>query len=260
MTVPLTWWRLDLAYDGTPFAGWARQPGRRTVEGELEAALAVVLGEPVRLSVAGRTDAGVHALGQVASFATTATVDPRRLRLGLSALLPAEVSVTAVTPAAAGFSARAAAARTYRYRLWLPDWRPVFERAFVWDVRGAVDRDLLDAAAALLPGRRDFAALTPSARFYHTCEREVRRAAWSTAAGGREACFEITADGFLHNMVRVAVGSMVDVAQGRMSLASLADGLAGRRRAALGRTAPARGLALVRVDYAEDPTEGPAID
>jgi tRNA pseudouridine38-40 synthase len=249
MSGPLACWRLDLAYDGTPFSGWARQPGRRSVEGELEAALTTVLGAPVRLSVAGRTDAGVHALGQVASFATAAAVDPRRLRLALSALLPAEISVTAVTPAAPGFTARAAAARTYRYRLWLPDWRPVFERAYVWDVRGAVDVDLLAAAAALLPGRRDFAALTPSARFYRTCEREVRRAAWRLAPAGREAWFEITADSFLHNMVRVAVGSMVDVAQGRTSLVALAEGLEGGRRAALGRTAPARGLALVHVDY-----------
>ena len=91
----------------------------------------------MRLSVAGRTDAGVHALAQVASFAAVAAVEPRRLRLALSALLPAEISVTAVAPAAAGFDARAAAARTYRYRLWLPDWRPVFERVWVWDVRGA---------------------------------------------------------------------------------------------------------------------------
>ncbi len=260
MAGPLTWWRLELAYDGTPFAGWARQPERRTVEGELEAALATVLGASVRLSVAGRTDAGVHALAQVAAFATVAAVEPRRLRLALSALLPPEISVTAVAPAAAGFDARAAAARTYRYRLWLPAWRPVFERAWVWDVRGAVDLGLLDAAAALLPGRRDFAALTPSARFYRTCEREVKQAVWRPAADGHEVWFEITAGSFLHNMVRVAVGSMVDVAQGRMSLAALADGLDGGRRAALGQTAPARGLALVRVDYADDGPSAPASD
>ncbi len=144
---------------------------------ELEAALATVLREPVRLHVAGRTDAGVHALAQVASFATAAGgLEARRLRLALNALLPAEISVTGVARAAAGFDARAAAARTYRYRLWLPDTRPVFERLYVWDVRGGVDPALLSAAAALLPGRRDFSALTPSARFYRTCEREVVKA------------------------------------------------------------------------------------
>jgi tRNA pseudouridine38-40 synthase len=250
MAGPREWWRLDLAYDGTPFDGWARQPGRRTVEGELEEALTTVLRERVRLHVAGRTDAGVHALGQVASFSTVAGgIEARRLRLSLNALLPAEIAVTGVVRAAAGFDARAAAARTYRYRLWLPDTRPVFERLYVWDVRGGVDPDLLRAAAALLAGRRDFAALTPSARFYRTCEREVLAAQWRLAADGREARFEITAGSFLHNMVRVAVGSMVDVAQGRMSLAALSAGLAGGRRRDLGRTAPARGLALIRVDY-----------
>jgi len=245
------WWRLELAYDGTPFYGWARQPGRRTVEGELEAALATVLREPVRLQVAGRTDAGVHALAQVASFATSAVgAEAGRLRLALNALLPPEISVARVARADAGFDARNALARTYRYRLWLPQTRPVFERLYVWDVRGPVDTTLLDAAAALLPGRRDFAALTPSARFYRTCEREVRSAVWRPAAGGREVWFEITADSFLHNMVRVAVGTMVDVAQGRMSIDAFASGLVGGRRAALGQTAPPRGLALVRVDYA----------
>jgi tRNA pseudouridine38-40 synthase len=250
MAVSRESWRLDLAYDGTPFDGWARQPGRRTVEGELEAALATVLREPVRLSVAGRTDAGVHAVAQVASFGASAgVVEPHRLRLALNALLPGEISVTGVTPAPDGFDARAAAARTYRYRLWLPDSRPVFERLYVWDVRGVVELALLEAAGALFVGRHDFSALTSSARFYRTCERTVAGARWSLTPDGREARFEITADSFLHNMVRVAVGSMVDVAQGRLSLAALSDGLAGGRRAVLGRTAPARGLALLRVDY-----------
>jgi tRNA pseudouridine38-40 synthase len=243
-------WRLDLAYDGTSFDGWARQPGRRTIEGELEAALATVLREPVRLSVAGRTDAGVHALAQVASFGAPAgVVEPQRLRLALNALLPGEISVAGVSRAPDGFDARAAAARTYRYRLWLPDSRPVFERLYVWHVRGAVDFDLLQAAAALFPGRHDFSALTSSARFYRTCVRTVATAEWRLQPDGREARFEITSDSFLHNMVRVAVGSMVDVAQGRLSLAALSDGLDGGRRVELGRTAPARGLALLRVDY-----------
>ncbi|HUK76975.1 MAG TPA: tRNA pseudouridine(38-40) synthase TruA [Thermoleophilia bacterium] len=243
------YWRLDLAYDGTPFDGWARQPGRRTVQGELEAALATVLREPVRLGVAGRTDAGVHAEAQVVSFATRRALDPSRLTLALNALLPDEIAVTALSRAPAGFDARAATARTYRYRVWLPAARPVFERRYVWNVRGAVDTDLLAAAARLLVGRRDFSALTPSARFYRTCEREVTRAGWLLAAGGREARFEITAGSFLHHMVRVAVGSMVDVAQRRLSLSDFAAGIEGGRRGALGRTAPAQGLALVAVEY-----------
>jgi tRNA pseudouridine38-40 synthase len=242
-------YRLDLAYDGTDFGGWAKQPGRRTVEGVLEQALAVAVRERVRLSVAGRTDAGVHALAQVASFATHAVVEPQRLLMTLNALLPRDVAVQRVARAADGFTARAARARTYRYRLWLPSARPVFEARYAWDVRGDVDLDVLRECARLLVGRRDFAALSPSAHLYHTCVREVTVASWSLANDRCEAVFEITADSFLHMMVRVAVGSMVDVAQGRLSLSRFEERLVGGERAAMGRTAPARGLALLAVRY-----------
>jgi len=261
-------WRLDLAYEGTDFHGWARQPGLRTVEGVLGEALAMILREPVRLSVAGRTDAGVHASAQVASFACSRQdVHPERLRHSLNAVLPPDVAVTRVSPAAAGFAAREARSRTYRYRLWLSPVKPVHERAYVWDVRGGADTGLLREAAALLPGKRDFAALTPSARLYHTCVREVLGAAWAPGgeagrgdgvagagdaaglAAATEWAFEITAGSFLHNMVRVAVGSMVDVAQGRMTLEVFAEALAAGRRRHMGQTAPARGLALVAVEY-----------
>ena len=167
-------WRLDLQYEGTAYRGWAKQPGHLTVEGLLEDALAIVLRERVRLSVAGRTDAGVHAWAQVVSFITRrADVAPERLRLSLNALLPPDVAVLRAAPAEAGFVAREAASRSYRYDLWATAVKPVRERPFVWVVRGAVDGAALQAAAALLPGRRDFAALTPSAHLYHTCVREV---------------------------------------------------------------------------------------
>jgi tRNA pseudouridine38-40 synthase len=241
-------WRLDLSYEGTAFKGWARQPGLRTVQEVLEDALAVILRHRVPLSVAGRTDAGVHAAGQVASFSADAGLRPERLLRSLNGLLPPDVGVAAVRPAPPGFVARQATARTYRYRLWVSAARPVLERAYVWNVRGAVDEQALAAAAALLPGRRDFAALTPSAHLYHGCVREVRRAVWAPGAGP-ELVFEITAGSFLHNMVRVAVGSMVDVAQGRMTLEAFAAGLDGGRRAHMGQTAPACGLVLVAVEY-----------
>lgn len=242
--------RLDLTYEGTRFKGWARQPGLRTVQGVLEEALAVALRERVRLRVAGRTDAGVHACAQVASCVVSRPVGSfDRLRLSLNALLPDDVAVTAVVPAPEGFDARAAAGRTYRYRLWLSPVRPVAERAYVWNVHGAVDTGLLQRAAPLLVGERDFSALTPSAHLYRHCVREVRRASWAPVSGTPEWVFEISAGSFLHHMVRVAVGSMVDVAQGRMTLATLEEGLRGGRRAAMGRTAPARGLALIAVDY-----------
>jgi tRNA pseudouridine38-40 synthase len=163
--------------------------------------------------------------------------------------------VTAVSAAAPGFTARKAASRTYQYRLLTATAKPVRERAYVWNVRGALDPALLAEAAALLPGKRDFAALTPSARLYHSCVREVLRAGWQPTAGGEASSghadwtFTITAGSFLHNMVRVAVGSMVDVAQGRMTLEGLAEGLASGERRRMGQTAPARGLALVAVAY-----------
>jgi tRNA pseudouridine38-40 synthase len=216
----------------------------------LEEALATVLREPVRLSVAGRTDAGVHAWAQVASF-TCRQRDLRadRLRHSLNALLPPDVAVQTVAPAPPGFVAREARSRTYRYRLWLSPVKPVAERAYVWHVRGAVDTQLLQEVAALLTGRRDFAALTPSAHLYHSCVREVRAAAWRPASGGSEWVFEVTAGSFLHNMVRVAVGSAVDVAQGRSTPEELAAALALGERRHMGQTAPARGLALVAVAY-----------
>jgi tRNA pseudouridine38-40 synthase len=248
-------WRLDLAYEGTAYRGWARQPGQRTVEQQLGEALATILRRPVRLSVAGRTDAGVHAWAQVASFVSARRdLCADRVRLSLNALLPPDIAVTAVSPAAPGFVARRAASRTYRYRLWLSPVKPVRDRAFVWNVRGVVDTGLLQRAAALLPGRRDFSALTPSAHEYHSCVREVLSAGWREAADDdppehAEWVFTITAGSFLHNMVRVAVGSMVDVAQGRMTLEELAERIAAGERRGMGQTAPARGLALVAVAY-----------
>lgn len=249
-------WRLDLAYEGTAYCGWARQPGERTVEGTVQQALATVLGEQVRLSVAGRTDAGVHAWAQVASFACARRdLRPERLRLSLNSVLPPDVAVTRAMPAPPGFVAREAASRTYEYRLWVSPVKPVRERAFVWQVRGPLDAALLAQAADLLPGRRDFAALTPSARLYRSCVRQVLSAAWAPAGGvaapapGREWVFTIRAGSFLHNMVRVAVGSMVDVAQGRMTPEEWSAVLAGGERRNAGQTAPARGLALVAVEY-----------
>jgi tRNA pseudouridine38-40 synthase len=245
--------RLHLAYEGTRFSGWARQPGLRTVQGALEEALATALRQTVHVRVAGRTDAGVHALAQVASFVMRGEPpSPARLRLSLNALLPEDVVVTVVSAAPSGFDARAARARTYRYRLWLSPVRPLVERAYVWNVRGAVDTDALSAAAELLVGERDFAALTPSAHLYHHCVREVRRATWTPRRHSPEWVFDVTAGSFLHHMVRVAVGSMVDVGQGRLSLEGFADGLASGQRRRMGRTAPARGLALVGVEYGEE--------
>jgi tRNA pseudouridine38-40 synthase len=266
-------WRLDLSYEGTAFHGWARQPGQRTVEGVVREAIMRIVRESVSVSVAGRTDAGVHASAQVASFACSRSdLHPEKLRRSLNALLPPDVVVDLARPAAPDFVAREARSRTYAYRLWLSPVRPLSDRAFVWAFRGVLDTGLLLEAAALLLGRQDFAALTPSAHLYRSCTRDVLSATWrsfrsrapiaSVAEGTTSSCtrgflrpevdewvFEICADSFLHNMVRVAVGSMVDVATSRMSLDDFARGLAGGQRRRMGQTAPARGLTLVAIEY-----------
>jgi tRNA pseudouridine38-40 synthase len=253
---PAATWRLDISYEGTAYHGWARQPGERTVQGVVEEALETVLRRPVRLSVAGRTDAGVHAWAQVASFSCEAPgLRAEHLLRSLNGLLPDDVSVLRAAPAPAGFVAREAVSRTYEYRIWLSRARPVRDRSCVWQVRGALDVDLLGRAAALLPGRHDFSALTPSAHDYHSCVREVLVAEWAPVAAspgvpaGAEWVFTIRAGSFLHTMVRVAVGSMIDVAQGRMTVAGFAAALQSGERRRAGQTAPARGLALIAVEY-----------
>jgi len=236
--------RLTLEYDGTDFAGWARQPGRRTVQEELERALATILREDLRLSVAGRTDAGVHAWGQVASYGAEA-VDPARL----NGLLPPDVAVLASEPADEGFDARRdATSRTYCYRLLHRRTRSAFERRTAHWWAGPLDRGALEQCAALLGGRGDFTAFTPSETEHRWFLCDVKRAEWQTDGDLLE--FWIEADMFLRHMVRVLVGTMIDVACGHAGVDQFAALLQGAPRSAAGRTAPPRGLALASVAYA----------
>jgi tRNA pseudouridine38-40 synthase len=241
--------KLTIEYDGTGFAGWARQPGKRTVQEELERALQRVLGEhghdgrPLRLSVAGRTDAGVHAWGQVASYVHEA-VDPQRL----NGLLGEDVAVLASEPVGDSFDARRdATSRTYCYRVLARRTRSVFERdrAFWWT--GALDRDALQECARALAGKHDFTAFTPSETEHRWFHCRVASAEWR--AHGDLLEFWIEADVFLRHMNRVLVGTMLDVAGGRSTLEDFRALLDGRPRAHAGRTAPAHGLALASVSY-----------
>lgn len=236
--------RLDLEYDGARFAGWARQPGERTVQEEVESALAVVLREErVPVVVAGRTDRGVHAWGQVVSYEHEA-VDPR----SLNALLPEDVAVLASTPMPDGFDARGdAVSRTYCYRVLNRRTRSVFlrDRALWWPRQ--VDREALDACAAALPGTRDFTAFTPTDTQHVRFERDVLDARWQ--ADGDLLEFWITADTFMRHMNRVLVGTMLEVAVGNRTVESFVALLEGAPRSAAAQTAPAHGLALARVDY-----------
>jgi tRNA pseudouridine38-40 synthase len=240
--------RLDIEYDGSGFSGWAAQSGLRTVQGEVEAALETILRERVELTVAGRTDAGVHARGQVASFRTTVAV-PADLVRRLNGLTAADVAVTAAGQAADGFDARGdATSRSYCYRVLARSASNPFEcgRALWWPHR--IDREALDACAAALPGTHDFTAFTPTQTDHVRFERDVFTAAWSDSPGEILA-FRITADSFMRSMVRVLVGTMLEVSSGRRSVQNFTELLAGAPRTAAGDTAPPQALYLESVRY-----------
>ena len=239
--------RLELEYDGGNFRGWAKQPGLRTVQGELESALATVLREPVELTVAGRTDTGVHALGQVASFETDTEI-PDDLAQRLNGVGPDDIAVTTAAVVPDGFDARRdAKSRTYRYRILARSSPGPFEqgRALFWPHK--LDRAALEACAEVLIGTHDFTAFTPTQTDHVRFDRDVLSAAWTFADD--LASFQITADAFMRNMVRVLVGTQLEVASGRRTLDSFEQLLRGAARSDAGDTAPPHGLYLESVSY-----------
>jgi tRNA pseudouridine38-40 synthase len=238
--------RMLLEYDGRGFAGWARQPDQRTVQAEVERALETVLvEEAVPVTVAGRTDRGVHAWGQVCSYEHEA-VDPLRL----NAVLPPDIAVLECNPAPDGFDARGdARSRTYCYRVLNRRARSARLKGTVFWYARRIDRDALDACVSLLPGRHDFTAFTPTETDHVRFERDVLHAAWERDGDLLELW--ITADTFMRHMNRVLVGTMLEVAVGRRTVEEFGALLRGAPRSEAGATAPAHGLALAAVDYGD---------
>jgi tRNA pseudouridine38-40 synthase len=233
--------RLTIEYDGSSFRGWAAQPGQPTVEAALREALAATFASVDQIAVAGRTDTGVHALGNVITVGVEGGPPPERAAAAVNTRLPDEISVVTADVATRDFHARhSATARSYRYRIYTRATPSPFELRRSWWMPRPLDLDRLEAAAALLPGEHDFRAFTPTETQHEVFVRVVESAEW--IRHGEHLDFEIAANSYLRHMVRTLVGTMVD----GIDLAPL---LAGADRAAAGQTAPPSGLYLVAVAY-----------
>jgi len=244
--------KLTLAYDGTDFAGWQRQPNRRTVQGELEAAIERITQEHSKCIASGRTDAGVHALGQVVSFTSETQLPPAVLTKALNAELPEDILVFEVQEVVAGFHAlRDALRKRYRYVIEDGRNRDLFDRKYVWHVFQRLDVEAMQKAAVALIGTHDFASYETSGSPRLTTIRTVLDLLVERRAGELtdRLIIEVEADGFLYNMVRNIVGTLVAVGKGKEPPTWPATVLELRDRTKAGMTAPPQGLFLVEVEY-----------
>ncbi len=253
---------LVIEYSGSDLAGWQVQPDRRTAQGEVERALSELLREPTRITGASRTDAGVHALGQVASVTIRRDLPLERLHLGLNALLPADVAVRRVREVPAELHARfSARGKHYRYRILAQPARSPLEADRAWHVTEPLDLDAMREAAAHLEGRRDFRALVSRPDGDGDCVRTlhaVRVAPEPAALPGAPSilAIDVVGDGFLYKMVRTIAGTLTHVGRGKLAAGALPSVLHSAERRRAGPTAPAHGLFLVRVFYSDEELHG----
>ncbi len=240
--------RVVVEYDGTDFSGWQRQPGERTVQGVLEDAIREMTGESVFVRAAGRTDAGVHADGQVASFDLELNIPPHGLLRGMNSILPVDLALVDVAEAPPDFDARfSARGKVYRYTIWGHFVRSPLRARRAWHVREPLDVEAIRTAAAALVGDHDFRAFRASDCDRRTTRRIVR--AIDVDRQGALLTIDVEATAFLKNMVRILVGTLVDVGRGRIEPGAVARMLETGDRAAGGMTAPPQGLTLLRVIY-----------
>ncbi|MEX2111756.1 MAG: tRNA pseudouridine(38-40) synthase TruA [Pirellulales bacterium] len=248
----MRWFKLTLAYDGTNYCGWQVQPGRITLQETLEAALTSITGQPIRVTASGRTDAGVHALGQVVGFASETHLEPAVLQKALNGTLPLDMAVVSAEIAHQGFHATHDAKRkTYRYTIDDGPVRDVFARHYAWQHRSPLDVEAMRRAATTLVGTHDFSSFESHGSPRENSVRTVYSLSIERlpAPATTRIILEIEGNGFLYNMVRAIVGTLVDVGRGAESEAWPGEVLAARDRSAAGQTAPAHGLCLVRANY-----------
>ena len=240
--------RLEICYDGTRYKGWQRLPGvDNTIQGKLEQCLSRILGEPIEISGSGRTDAGVHALGQVANFHCESTMPAEEILVELRKYLPEDIGIYSCRDCSERFHARLnAREKTYRYRIWNSTEPCVFARRYVVVMPETLDLDAMNRAARLLEGEHDFSAFCGNPRFKKSTVREVRKI--EIRQQGGEVILDFTGEGFLHNMVRILVGTLVEVGRGERDADSAVE-LFGGKRAQAGFLAPAQGLCLMEVVY-----------
>lgn len=240
--------RLDICYDGSRYRGWQRLPGcENTIQGKIEQCLSRILEQPIEITGSGRTDAGVHALGQVANFHCESTMPAEEILTALRRYLPEDIGIYSCKDCSARFHARLnAREKTYCYRIWNSDAPNVFDRRYVTPMPETLDMAAMEAAAEILCGEHDFSAFCGNPRFKKSTVRFIR--SMDIRRDGEEIRIFVTGNGFLHNMVRILVGTLVEVGRGERRAESI-PGLFGGKRAEAGFLAPAQGLCLMEVFY-----------